>query len=123
MSEQVKPVAGFPGYSVSNHGRVFSTIRGPLRQLKPWCCGNGYRYEQVKLVRIESDGTVKHHKRKVAHLVALAFIGQRPAGHDVDHIDADTHNNRADNLRYLTQTENRGQGSRRRKKNGLDVAT
>lgn len=45
--------------------------------------------------------------RYLAHyLVALAFIGPRPAGHDVCHRDDDKRNNHHSNLRYDTKAEN-----------------
>ena len=39
-------------------------------------------------------------------LVALAFIGPRPEGKEVDHIDKDRANNYYKNLRYVTRKEN-----------------
>jgi hypothetical protein len=112
--EEFRPVKGWPGYYVSSHGRVYSTSK-PGRLLKPWGVGHKLSYLVVKLYRDDGNGGREFQKRKVAHLVAFAFHGPRPSGHDIDHIDADTKNNRADNLRYLTITENRGQGTRRRK--------
>ena len=42
----------------------------------------------------------------VHQLVAEAFIGPCPPGHNVDHIDHDRWNNRVSNLRYLPKPEN-----------------
>jgi hypothetical protein len=112
--EEFRPVNGWPGYYVSSNGRVYSTSK-PGRFLKPWGVGRKLRYLVVKLYRDDGNGGREFRKRKVAHLVAFAFHGPRPERHDIDHIDADTKNNRADNLRYLTITENRGQGTLRRK--------
>ncbi|WP_206495631.1 NUMOD4 motif-containing HNH endonuclease [Mycobacteroides abscessus] len=42
----------------------------------------------------------------VHHLVAEAFIGPRPVGMDCAHLDGNPHNNRADNLRWVTKKEN-----------------
>ncbi len=39
-------------------------------------------------------------------LVALAFIGPRPDGYDVMHIDGTRTNNAVGNLRYGTRSEN-----------------
>ena len=39
-------------------------------------------------------------------LVAEYFIGERPEGYEIDHIDGNYLNNRADNLRYVTRREN-----------------
>ena len=42
----------------------------------------------------------------VHQLVALAFIGPRPEGHEVNHIDLDKQNNRFRNLEYRTHRGN-----------------
>lgn len=50
-------------------------------------------------------------KGKTIHvhtLVARAFIGPKPEGYEVDHIDFDKTNNTVKNLRYITIKENRG---------------
>lgn len=39
-------------------------------------------------------------------LVALAFIGERPDGFDIDHIDGIVDHNHHENLRYVTHSEN-----------------
>ena len=42
----------------------------------------------------------------VQHIVALAFLGERPERMDVRHIDGDKLNNKVDNLNYGTRSEN-----------------
>ena len=103
----------FPGYSISNMGRVRSErtfVKGRFamrthkpRVLKQHGCG---KYRQYMFVVLSVDGVAT--KKCVAHLVAEAFIGERPELHDVDHIDGDTSNNQASNLRYLHRSINRG---------------
>lgn len=40
------------------------------------------------------------------HLVALAFIGPRPPGAEINHRNLDKHDNRLENLEYVTRGEN-----------------
>ena len=40
-------------------------------------------------------------------LIALTWIGQRPQGYEIDHINGDIMNWSADNLEYVTPEENR----------------
>lgn len=112
MSEQWKPVEGHEeSYEVSDRGRVRSLDREVLysdgrrarrrgRVLKPRSDSSGYY--QVGLYR---DG--KERMALVHHLVAAAYIGPRPEGYEVNHIDGDRTNNRAENLEYVTPDENR----------------
>ena len=44
--------------------------------------------------------------RTVHSLVAETFLGERPEGYDIDHINGDKTDNKAENLRYVTHTEN-----------------
>ena len=45
-------------------------------------------------------------KIHVAKLVAEAFIGERPEGYQIDHIDGNKENNHYTNLEYVTASEN-----------------
>jgi len=84
-------IPGAPGYEASRDGRV----RGPRRVLKPFDNGNGYLH-----VRIGSRN------RTVHGIVAETFIGPRPDGHVIRHLDGDRLNNAASNLAYGTQRQN-----------------
>jgi len=92
------PVVGYEStYAVSSLGRVRS-IRAN-RDLKQASSGRGYR--TVTLCVDSRPAT-----RYVHHLVAAAFHGERPSGHDVCHNDGDLLNNSATNLRYDTRNGN-----------------
>jgi len=92
-----KPVVGFEGsYSVSNLGRVQSHLTGKI--LKPHRTGD---YLGVALRRVG-----RTHSTYIHHLVAFAFIGERPSGMDICHNDGNRKNCRVDNLRYDTRNAN-----------------
>lgn len=93
----------FDLYEVSNLGRVqrFFCSRGRkghhiLKQKPTW---DGYW--EVQLWKNAIGRYVKVHK-----LVALAFLGPRPDGKQVNHIDRVRSNSRANNFEYLTPSEN-----------------
>lgn len=79
---------------VSEDGKV---IRGVERDYvyKQDCNSDGYLTVRVRHVR-----TTVH------RLVALAFLGERPEGMVIDHIDRDKTNNHISNLRYCSLSEN-----------------
>ena len=88
-------------YQVSNLGRVKSKIRkGVIKErfLKPFLNNQGY--ELVDLW----DNT---HKKKLVHrLVAEAFIPNPDNKKEVNHIDGNPLNNKADNLEWVSHNEN-----------------
>lgn len=97
--ETWKTVDSFEMYEVSDLGRV----RRGQRILSGWLSGNGYW--MVGLCVKGQPRTAPVHV-----LVAGAFIGCRPSGHDVCHGDGNKENNRASNLRYDTRSENMRDG-------------
>lgn len=99
QTEEWRTIEGFPDYQVSNLGRVVSHKRPAPRLLSfsPSRIG----HQNVVLLR---DGIKTHHR--VHSLVAAAFIGPRPPGADVRHLDGNPGNNRFTNLVYGTRSEN-----------------
>lgn len=110
LDEEWRDVLGFEGfYQVSDLGRVrscdrvvphsrtgFITLKG--RVLKP---AISRLYFGVNLCVNASGRSTPVHT-----LVARAFKGERPEGFDINHIDGDKLNNRADNLEYCSHLEN-----------------
>ena len=112
MSEDWRPVTGYEGaYEVSSNGQVRSLARTITR-------GPGIRQklrERILKVGVSSGAPhprVALHKEGawrwayVHHLVAAEFIGPRPDGMYVLHADDDPTNNRVENLRYASPSEN-----------------
>lgn len=104
-------------YEVSNMGRVRSshvrkfrdsegrTVSRRVRYLiKPRKSGIGY----LTVTICYGTGSGKTHQSDayVHSLVASAFLGPRPQRYVTDHINRDRHDNRADNLRYVSRRDN-----------------
>ena len=93
-----KEVPGFGGfYSVTDGGQVRSLRTGKL--LSQRTDRHGYRVVSL------FDGS-REVTRGVHQLVALAFLGEIPAGCEVHHMDHEKGNNSAENLCYVSHTEN-----------------
>lgn len=90
-------------YEVSSHGEVRRATPGRKtyvgRLLKLTKMKIGYL-----LVRPVVDG--KNFQITVHSMVAEVFLGERPEGHEVNHIDGDKTNNRASNLEFVTHAGN-----------------
>jgi hypothetical protein len=100
-------VAGYEGYEVSDRGRVRSVDRVVA-------VGSGSRFASGRLLSIGTNNSgycnvgmggkrAGRPIRVLVHkLVAEAFIGPRPSGMDINHIDGQKHNNCPENLEYVT---------------------
>lgn len=102
MTEEWRDVVGYEGlYQVSNTGKVRSMNyrrSGAARDLVQTLT-NGY-----PIVCLSASGKQKNHT--VHTLVAAAFLGNRPDGYEVNHINAVKNDNRIENLEYVTPSEN-----------------
>jgi len=107
LFERWKPILGFEGlYEVSNWGRIRSLAKPnmPGQLMKQQLKKRGYLTVSLSKENKRSNPFV--HK-----LVAEAFIGQRPTGKQIDHIDGDKRNNILPNLHYVTAKQNREAGN------------
>lgn len=95
--EKWKEIKDFENYWVSSEGRIWSEKRNKF--LKPRATKRGYL--QVGLWR---NG--KQYWLYVHRLVAEAFIENRENKPEVDHINRDRLDNRVENLRWATSSEN-----------------
>lgn len=100
--EEWRTIPGYEGrYEASSLGRIRSihTKRGPyVRRLRLDTHTGRYR------VTLNTDGIER--AERVHHLVAEAFLGPRPDGRCVCHINGDALDNRAANLRWGTWSSN-----------------
>jgi hypothetical protein len=103
-NEEWRPIPGYEGrYDVSNQGRIRSWAwhkkRGTSRLKSTWPDDQGYL--RVGLWDGERGVNAKVHAQ-----VALAFLGPRPEGQVIRHLDGIRTNNTPENLRYGTPAEN-----------------
>lgn len=85
-----------PDYIVSSDGRVISLRFGRIRLLRPGVAGNGY-------LRVCIWGT----NRRIHQLVSKAFLPEKPTPkHEINHKNGIKTDNRADNLEWMTRSEN-----------------
>lgn len=106
MDEIWRDVAGYDGvYQVSNAGRVRRTIAANEGRTKPGVLSPGISELGHGHVALTRDG--KRKQIGVHRLVALAFIGPQPSPrHLVCHNNGDPRDNRVENLRWGTQSDN-----------------
>lgn len=98
QGEEWRPVAGLKlALEASNRGRVRrpATSELPARLLRPTPDLDGY-------LTVRVDGKT----RRVHRLVMLAFVGPRPPGLQIRHLDGNNQHNDLSNLKYGTPAEN-----------------
>lgn len=98
--EILKKIYKFDHYWVSNYGNIYSDYSGKLRRLKPWLDSKG-NYYQIGLCK---NG--KRYRFLVHRLVAKAFCNNSHNYKEVNHIDNDSKNNKAENLEWCTRKHN-----------------
>jgi hypothetical protein len=100
MDEEYRDIPGYEYYQASDQGNIRHWVDGewviPNRYM-----GNGQKhYEKIYIAGHN------HSVQLVAHLIALAFIGERPSGAILRHLNDDGRDNRACNLCYGTYWDN-----------------
>ena len=95
--EEYKIIEGFENYSVSNFGNVKSNETNKL--LKQYYNKNGYK-------QVELYANNKRHTKGVHRLVLKAFTPNPDNKPVADHINNIRDDNRIENLRWATYTEN-----------------
>ena len=115
MEEIWKKIEGHEdSYEVSNKGRVRSLKSGKIKILKQALDGYGY-----PMVCLSKDNYHKNYK--VHRLVAQAFIPNPDNKPTIDHINRNKTDNRVENLRWYTYSEQQFNTSRSDRKPVLQI--
>ena len=93
-------VRGFPAYTITADGRIFSEFGKVVRELRPSTDAKGYLGLTI------CNGQGRRRKVRIHRLVAEAFIPNPLGLPCVRHLDGSPRNNRADNLAWGTYAEN-----------------
>jgi len=91
--EEWKSIPGFETYEASTLGNIRNS-KGNI--LKPWIDGGGHY-----MLRIG-----RKNRQMIHRLIALTFIPQVEGKEYVDHINREKLDNRVENLRWCTRSEN-----------------
>lgn len=99
--------APYEAYAVNNLGEIRGRKGGILKQFKM----KQYRFNmdrpnKYNYVSLRRSADKSSYPVRVAPLICIAFHGPRPEGLQVLHIDENQDNNRPENLKWGTQSEN-----------------
>lgn len=97
MTEIWKTSVRFPKYDISSMGKIRHKVNRIIRKTFKSRCGASIH---LKHENGKETYVLMHHE------VMYAFVGDRPNGMLIDHLDGDTTNNNLSNLKYVTPREN-----------------
>jgi hypothetical protein len=106
--EEWRPVHGFPGYEVSNMGKVRSYLRGAVNKMRPipHLLTPHKRSHGIPYLKVSLTHNRRCYSLAVHRLVLQGFVGPCPPGMVACHNDGVPTNNRLDNLRWDTPRSN-----------------
>lgn len=94
-----KDVVGYEGlYQVSDQGEVRRVLKNSTKLLKP--------YERTNYLTVCLSNKCERKTHNVHRLVAEAFLEKPKDATEVNHKDGDKHNNKIENLEWVSQKEN-----------------
>src|SRR5438046_1631053 len=112
MKKEVwKSIPGFRYHEASTLGRIRSLNRIVSRDGRTLCISGMLRklykgQRDYMGLRIYKEASKKRITIRVHVLVALTFLGPRPKGLQVAHLNGNGSDNRLENLKYMTPKEN-----------------
>jgi len=103
MTEEYRDIPDFPNYEVSNLGNVRNKKTNKILKPREFKKRSNYICYGVQLY---NDTRQLGYHKKIHKLVAEAFIPNPENKPEIDHIDRNSSNNKVDNLRWATRSEN-----------------
>lgn len=97
--KRIAAIPGWPGYFASSRGAIISNRRGRRHHLKQTIRPTRYPTVTLCIGKKRTD-------QNAHSLIMLAFMGPRPHGQVVRHLDGSRTNNNLMNLAYGTYAEN-----------------
>ena len=88
-------------YEISEDGRIFRNVKS--KKQRKIILDTHHSEKGYYAVWVYIKGKVK--RCMIHKLVAECWLGDKPEGYEVDHIDRNGHNNHYTNLRYVTHSE------------------
>lgn len=104
-----KEIKGYPKYTIEEDGTVWSHTKKKSKKLKPQRASQSKKgYLQVRLYNDERrpNGSKKGVLHYVHRLVWETYKGEIPEDKEIDHLNANTLDNRLENLQAVTRREN-----------------
>lgn len=86
---------------MNNRHGTFNRRKGQI--IKPTLHHTNYYYVSIPVFK---NGKIRNKLVQMHKLIALTFLGPRPEGYHINHIDCNKHNNKPENLEYVTPNEN-----------------
>ena len=108
--EEFKKIDEFDNYSISNLGNVRNDETGRILKGSE----NGRGYLRVCLSKNNIKKTFNIHK-----LMGIAFIENINNCGEIDHINRNSLDNRVDNLRWVSRSQNQANGGKRQNKSSI----
>ena len=97
----MKPIPGFSNYFITKDGKVWSEYRrrGKGQWLIPEILHTGH-------LRIMLCDNKKRYRKRIHHLVLETYVGPCPKGMECRHLNGNPQDNRLENLKWGTKSEN-----------------
>ena len=101
--EEIRAIAGYPGYFASSLGVIYTEHRGPRRPMKPDIGEQGH-----SRVQLHREGAGRYGDRHLVHrLILETFVGPSPSPEAQGrHRDGNARHNALHNLTWGTQEDN-----------------